>query len=290
MFFGILDLDNDDAKTGSCNGKCIPCFFSCSNYIYQNAWSGYEQGGFSTAAAACAIATSLGAYAANGTYYCVGSNYYRAVCISPVFSCPANSQPTGNSCTCNDPSPLNPIAYVPDSTGTSCVPVSTCTIPPLTKLTDLVAIDFDANPGHRWRPDLLTPAFVEHVACVERETSARGGTPAGTSAYRPEQYQRHLYEIVKKDFQLDADTMAAHPECQTLRDEITREMGNDKVPPPGHGLKFNQPVAVPGSSLHEKKIAFDMTLSGLTDTQMAEVYSICGVTHKAVRGEPWHTQ
>ena len=46
--------------------------------------------------------------------YCVGSNYYRAVCISPVFSCPANSQPTGNSCTCNDP-------YVPDSTATSCV-------------------------------------------------------------------------------------------------------------------------------------------------------------------------
>ena len=56
-------------------GNVSPVFLSCSNYIYQNAWSEYEQGGFSTAAAVCAIATSLGAYAANGTYYCVGSNY-----------------------------------------------------------------------------------------------------------------------------------------------------------------------------------------------------------------------
>ena len=120
---------------------------------------------------------------------------------STTSSCPANSSGTV-TCTCTDP-------YVPDSTGTSCVPVSTCTIPPLTKLTDLVAIDFDNNPGNRWRPDGLTAAYQVHVSCVEDQTRARGGTPIGTSAYRPEQYQRHLFEIVQKDGELHRRYMTA---------------------------------------------------------------------------------
>ena len=49
-------------KPAHATGNVSPVFLSCSNYIYQNAWSEYEQGGFSTAAAVCAIATSLGAY------------------------------------------------------------------------------------------------------------------------------------------------------------------------------------------------------------------------------------
>jgi len=76
------------------------------------------------------------------------------------------------------------------ATGTIKVPG--CPIPPLTALTDPVAIDFDNNVGSRWRPDGLTPDFQAHLACVEAGITAAGGTSTGTSAYRPEQYQRHL--------------------------------------------------------------------------------------------------
>ena len=359
-------------------GNVSPVFLSCSNYMYQNAWDGYEQGGFSTAAAACAIANqNVGAYTFNGNYFCTGSNYYRALCMAPVFSCPANSQPTGNSCTCNDP-------YVPDPTATSCVPeqytialsglggvvrptttrdayatvtasngspksgaqvsltltvvpengapilasnvgsispnggstgadgrlnfvftapvaggthtitasctnctnqatgtikVPGCPEPPLSELTDLVAIDFDN--GNRWRPDLLTAPYKVHLSCVE--TAAGAGHYAGTSAYRPTQYQRHLYEIIKKDVKLDIDYMIANPTCKALRDEVTNEMAD-------HGLKYDQDVAEPGKSHHESGEAFDLTLKGLTDAQMTAVYAGCGVTHTAVPGEPWHVE
>ena len=196
-------------------------------------------------------------------------------CVLP--SCPANS--SGTPCVC-DP------GYQFDVAGTSCVPVVPCLIPELTTLTDPIAIDFDNNPGNRWRPDGLTATYQAHVRCVEDQTRARGGTPIGTSAYRPEQYQRHLFEIVQKDRQLNTDYMTAHPECQALRNTITQKMG----PSPGHGLRRGQLVATPGTSRHESGTAFDMTLTGLTSTQEAAVYSTCRVTRTAVRNEPWHTQ
>ena len=213
------------------------------------------------------------------------SHYSAASSASAVFysyGCPKNSAGT-TTCTCNT-------GYVPSVDGKSCVPASTCPIDPLTPLTDPVALDFDTNPGHRWRPDLLSPVFQEHLTCVENGITARGGKYVGTSAYRPTQYQQHLFEIVQKDKELYPGYMTAHPECQALRDEITQEMGKDKGPPPGHGLKFNQPVAPPGSSRHESGTAFDLTPSGLTGAQLAPIYSGCGVTHTAVPGEPWHTQ
>lgn len=167
-------------------------------------------------------------------------------------------------------------------TGTIRVPG--CLIPPLTVLTDPVAIDFEN--GNRWRRDLLTPAFQEHLKCVEDGIDAvtkTTGSYTGTSAYRPYQYQQHLYEIVQKNTKLYPGYMTSHPECKALRDEITREMG-------GHGLKPGQQVATPGSSPHESGTAFDLTPHGLTKAQMAPIYTSCGVTNTKVKGEPWHTQ
>jgi hypothetical protein len=161
---------------------------------------------------------------------------------------------------------------------------SDCDIPGLTPLTDPIAIDFE--DGNRWRPDGLTADYQSKLKCVQDGITTRGGSSAGTSAYRPTQYQRHLSEIIQKDALLDADTMTAHPECQGLRDEITRAMGA----PPGHGLQHNQLVAEPGTSRHESGMAFDVTPSGLTDAQLTLVYTGCGVTHTAVSGEPWHVQ
>lgn len=169
--------------------------------------------------------------------------------------------------------------------GTECQ--SACPIADLTPLTDPIAIDFDANTSNRWRPDGLTLGFQVKLLCVEIGITAAGGSYVGTSAYRPTQYQRHLYEIVQKDGQLDPAYMAAHPECQALRDTITQEMGPE---PRGHALHPGQAVAVPGKSRHESGTAFDLTPSGLTNAQLAPIYAVCGVSHTAVRGEPWHTQ
>ena len=100
-----------------------------------------------------------------------------------------------------------------------------------------------------------------------------------------------LYEIVQKDAQLDIDNyMPAHPECQALRDEITHEMGSQSGPPPGHHLQPDQDVATPGTSRHEKRIAFDLTPHGLTKAQMAPIYAGCGVKNTKVKKEPWHVQ
>jgi hypothetical protein len=223
--------------------------------------------------------------------YCVYDSSHNAATQFPndwvgtFQTCPDNSTGTPatnpTSCTCND-------KYQPDPFHVGCakVPDAICSIPGLPPLTDPAAKDFDNNVGSRWRPDLLTTDYQKKLKCVEDEITARGGSYVGTSAYRPEQYQRHLYEIVQKDKQLYPGYMATHPECQSLRDTITQEMG----PPPGHDLKPGQPVALPGKSRHESGEAFDLTPSDLTDVQLAPIYSDCGVTHIVVHNEPWHVQ
>ena len=131
------------------------------------------------------------------------------------------------------------------------ITVPGCQEPPLTPLTDPVAIDFDNSVGGRWRPDGLTADYQNKLACVQSEISARHGTYTGTSAYRPYEYQRHLYEIIKKDVKLNARYMTAHPECRALRDDVTHEMGPETGSPPGHNLQYDQPVARPSRSNHE---------------------------------------
>ena len=113
------------AKSAHATGSVSTAFVSCSNYLFQNAHSGYEKGGYTSAAAAC-TSLGLGAYAGNGNYYCGSSTELRALCMAPVNTCPAHSTGTPatnpTTCTCNDPSVSDPTAYVPDSIRTSCVP------------------------------------------------------------------------------------------------------------------------------------------------------------------------
>ena len=158
-----------------------------------------------------------------------------------------------------------------------------CPVPPLSAppFTDPVAAGFEN--GNRWRPDLLAADYQTKLTCVEDAITAAHGTYTGTSAYRPTQYQQHLYEIIKKDVKLKPTYMLAHLECQTLRNKVTGEMG-------GHGLKYDQDVAEPGTSRHESGTAFDLTPDGLSDAQLTPIYAGCGVSHTAVPSEPWHTQ
>jgi hypothetical protein len=230
--------------------------------------------------------------------------YFIPLAIEPT--CPANSYPMNNAdqnkvgqCRCNYPLVADtagtscivqcPAGQQPDATGLACVaapPVlpSACPILPLAELTDAASLDFER--GVRWRPDLLTADYQKKLKCVQDEIIKAGGTYQNTSAYRPSQYQQHLREIVAKDAELNRPGyMDMHPECMNLRDRINMEMGL----PPGHALKHGQAVARIRSR-HESGTAFDVTPSNLTDGQIATVYSVCGVTNKAVPKERWHTQ
>lgn len=255
---------------GTCCGQSQPQFIHAPDVITQY----YITGTHYPATNGCNWTPTQ-----SGQTCCV---YAWGVCVDyrATGTCPDNSTgtPADNpvSCTCNK-------GYIADSTATKCV--SQCLIPDLTPLTDPIAIDFDN--GHRWHPEGLTPDFQTKLRCVENGITAAGGTYVGTSAYRPTSYQRHLYEIVQKDGQLSPAYMSAHPECQDLRDKINVEMG---PAPNGHALHSGQAVALPGHSRHESGTAFDLTPSGLTNAQLAPIYSSCGVSHTAVRSEPWHTQ
>ncbi|MEQ1527603.1 MAG: hypothetical protein ABL911_12780 [Gallionella sp.] len=204
-----------------------------------------------------------------------------ACVVTPV--CPAHAHAT------NLPTP--PCAcyagYVWDATQTSCV--LDCPIPDLTPMTDALALDFEK--GNTWRPDLLTTPYQIKLNCVKAGFTTQGWTfvPTNGSAFRPNQYQRHFYELVAKDGALKAPNyMSTHPECQSLRTKITAEMAK-------HGLKPGQPVGKPGTSHHESGQAFDITPMLATGgspskQQVFPVYNACGVSNTKVPAEKWHVE
>lgn len=166
-----------------------------------------------------------------------------------------------------------------------CVPVGVahpgCPEPALTVLADPVAISFEA--GNKIRPDLLTQSYQVALNCVQNGISSGGGSYQLTSAYRPTEYQRHIYEIVTKDKKLNAAFLELFPQCVPVKDQVKKEMSI-------HSLKPGQQVARPGLSQHEQGKAFDLTPSGLTNVQRNRIFSQCGVSNGAVSGEPWHIQ
>jgi hypothetical protein len=122
--------------------------------------------------------------------------------VASHIGCPDHSQPTGSTCTCNDPSPLNPTAYVPDPTGTSCVPVSTCPVTKLDDITDPVALKYEDGTYSSTNPDIehLNQATQAGLACIVQKVVATNcyQTPQATSGYRPAAYQKHIYDVYYK--------------------------------------------------------------------------------------------
>jgi D-alanyl-D-alanine carboxypeptidase len=182
--------------------------------------------------------------------------------------------------TCPPPPPPSTTPYTLIGDGT-CWRPDPCPVPVLTDMTDPVALGFES--GNRWRPDLLTLDYQTKLSCVQDGITAAGGTYANGSAYRPTQYQRHLFEIIDRDGRLNPRYMSTHPECQALRATISSEMS-------GHQLSSGQLVATPGTSRHESGTAFDVTPISLSSAQLNVINTNCGVTHTAVPGEPWHHQ
>jgi hypothetical protein len=161
-----------------------------------------------------------------------GTNFLMWVYyVSPA--CPVNSTGTV-TCTCTDP-------YVPDSTGTSCVPASTCMVP---KLKDLPADDACAKSLDKGRgKDVdgkcppLNPALPGQIQCFADKIAATNVTarptipyPGPSGLYRNDAYQAHLKNIWDKMIELNnlsdpAQIMA----CQPLRNKVIAEKGCDSI-------------------------------------------------------------
>ena len=78
LLISIVMISMTTVKPAQASGTVPHAFASCSNYLFQNARTGYEQGGYSSAAAACGP-SGVGTYAGNGNYYCGNSTELRAL-------------------------------------------------------------------------------------------------------------------------------------------------------------------------------------------------------------------
>ncbi|MEO8343002.1 MAG: hypothetical protein ABI536_04200 [Gallionella sp.] len=132
-------------------------------------------------------------------------------------SCPSNTN-AGFPCTCKT-------GYVPDPTGTSCVPVDTC--PAVTKLddiTDPVALKYVDGTYSSTNPDIehLNQATQAGLACIVQKVVATNcyQTPQATSGYRPAAYQKHIYDVYYK-WQKIKDNNT--PECAEVKAAIKKQ-------------------------------------------------------------------
>lgn len=95
---------------------------------------------------------------------------------------------------------------------------SSCPIAPLTPITDPEALRMEA--GERV---IFTNPTLE--ACVNKFIGLVGGTV--TSAYRPQSYQSHLYEVSTKACELHRIT---NPACATVKAEVEAERVEHQLP------------------------------------------------------------
>ncbi|WP_428510079.1 D-alanyl-D-alanine carboxypeptidase family protein [Roseateles sp.] len=151
--------------------------------------------------------------------------------------------------------------------------LSTCTVPPLTPLTDATAISFEG--GASLDTANLTQRMRTALSCVQTAAAAAGGTVTVASAYRPPQYQQHLREVWDK---WDLLRDMREPECVELRTQVQAEFQR-------HGLLLTQRPAA--SSQHTLGEAIDMR-SSLTAAQFATATTGCLLNRPLPVTDPVH--
>lgn len=140
--------------------------------------------------------------------------------------------------------PVVPVGVTPVTPGVTPVdpaipPSGTCPITPPTPITDPFALRMEAGERVIYNNSNLQ-------ACVAKFKGLVGGTD--TSAYRPQAYQTHLYEISTKACALRNNT---DPACSALKASIESERS-------GHGLPVCGAVAERGST-HASGNGVDIT-------------------------------
>lgn len=149
-----------------------------------------------------------------------------------------------------------------------------CPVPPLTPLTDPLAIRMEG--GETVIYEGLTQAMLTAVNCFRNAVTRAGGTLTITSAYRPPQYQQHLWEVWNRYRRLVNDTT---PECSELRNQVIEEFRR-------HGLSLRGRPAS-RDSVHTRGTAIDATVTVPAGQNVDTLANSCGL-HRPYPKEPWH--
>lgn len=152
--------------------------------------------------------------------------------------------------------------------------LSTCPVPPLTPLTDAVALRFEG--GDTVDTTDLQPNMQTALGCLQTAVAGAGGSLHVTSAFRPSSYQQHLREVWDK-WRLLRDRREA--ECQELRTQVQTEFNR-------HGLLLTQrPASANGP--HTRGAAIDMR-STLPLSGFLTLATGCQLTRPLPATDPVH--
>ncbi len=97
-----------------------------------------------------------------------------------------------------------------------------------------------------------------------------------TSAYRPPQYQQHLWEVWSRYDRLIDNTA---PECAELRNQVIEEFRRHRLSLEGEPAR--------GRSRHSDGIAIDANVTLPSGQNIDTLANSCGL-HRPLRREPWH--
>ncbi|MGQ0540940.1 MAG: RHS repeat domain-containing protein [Blastocatellia bacterium] len=164
---------------------------------------------------------------------------------------------------------------------------------PISDLTPLTGEALNMENGQKVIFDKVNQATLNALTCLQEsilEVSGTGGphTSGSTgiggqvvsfdveSAYRPDEYQRHFWEILDKL----KDKRINQKNCSSLKANLIREKDE-------HGLKG---IAAKSNSNHSNGTGVDMTWKGISASKVDQKASNCGLIRnlKHVPGERSH--
>ncbi|MFZ6864021.1 D-alanyl-D-alanine carboxypeptidase family protein [Undibacterium sp. Ji67W] len=151
-----------------------------------------------------------------------------------------------------------------------------CPIDPLKPITDPEAIRMEN--GENVILDKLSAETQTALNCLKDEVAKAKGSVSLTSAYRPQAYQDHLYEIFVKRKKL-AKIIENFPQCTELRRVLNDENNKHQL----RGL-------VGANSNHSNGRAFDANWSGISDEVIDKTAKTCQLSRPFPIVDPVHFQ
>ncbi|MFA6502959.1 MAG: hypothetical protein WCT45_01735 [Candidatus Paceibacterota bacterium] len=155
-----------------------------------------------------------------------------------------------------------------------------CSVPALSPITDPLAQQMEGGQTVIW--DNTDPRLHTCVNKFVRALNLNGNTGTVTSAYRPQSYQTHLYEIrdrwCTQGLQSNSDAV-----CSTLKSSVSAEVAKH------FGSAWNCGAVAQSASTHSSGKGVDISVSGgnanIATTQAA---SAACLTWNNYPGDSWH--
>jgi hypothetical protein len=151
-----------------------------------------------------------------------------------------------------------------------------CPVEPLKPITDPIAISFEN--GESVIEDKLAPSMKTKLACLRAAVTKAGGKLKVNSAWRPQAYQDHLYEINEKRKKLEGSPNNTNQFCKPIYKAVMAERDKHQLKP-----------KVAKSSLHEKGLAFDANWPNITAAKVDALAATCGLS-RHIKNDPPHFQ